>query len=344
MVTCRNSVVRLLCKQATNDGRAPEIPLRHRTRCRTGSLEGSRTIATPRPSGQRLTLASVRQLRPAPSRTSRICPRPSCPPTPPPSNGHTMDTTEYLAAINAPGTNVIGVEWASEVRPAAAHKARVLRKVTTAVAMTGVEYANLSANNERETGPLPWGTVVPLPVRDRAQGHRSTSGSTRSTGASARSIWSTVTWYGGTSSCPTSPLPSAARHARTRAVSRSRPRTSAWSGSPASRTDQAPRTRERSRKRTGAGHGRDADARQATTDVYAAHRPRRLVSVGTVWYAYTVSNRRRTARCPTLPPPSPRAPIPSAGPARTTAAPTATPLRRGRLVLIEARLLVHLMS
>ena len=74
-----------------------------------------------------------------------------------------MDKAQYLKAINAPGVNMVGVEWTSEVRPAAAHKARVLRKVTTAVALTGVEYAGMSANNDRTTGPLPWGTWQMFP-------------------------------------------------------------------------------------------------------------------------------------------------------------------------------------
>ena len=65
--------------------------------------------------------------------------------------------TDYLDAINAPGVNVIDVEWTTEVRPAAAHAATRLTKRTACKAMTGVEYKNLAVNNDRETGALPWG-------------------------------------------------------------------------------------------------------------------------------------------------------------------------------------------
>jgi hypothetical protein len=68
-----------------------------------------------------------------------------------------MLTTDYLAAINAPGVNTLGVEWQTEVKPAAAWRTHTLTKVTTAVVMTGVEYRNLAVNSEVETGALPWG-------------------------------------------------------------------------------------------------------------------------------------------------------------------------------------------
>ncbi len=68
-----------------------------------------------------------------------------------------MQTTDYLAAINAPGINVLHVQWTTFPTPAARHKAHMLQKITTATVMTGVEYAGLSANNDRETGDLPWG-------------------------------------------------------------------------------------------------------------------------------------------------------------------------------------------
>lgn len=74
-----------------------------------------------------------------------------------------MNKDDYLKAINAPGVNTVGVEWQTDVRPAAAHKAVTLRKVTTAVVMTGVEYAGMSANNDRETGELPWGEWEQFP-------------------------------------------------------------------------------------------------------------------------------------------------------------------------------------
>jgi hypothetical protein len=68
-----------------------------------------------------------------------------------------MNVQDYLDAINAKGVNTVGVEWTTEVRPAAAHRAHTLTKVTTAVVMTGVEYANLAVNADTETGALPWG-------------------------------------------------------------------------------------------------------------------------------------------------------------------------------------------
>jgi len=74
-----------------------------------------------------------------------------------------MQRETYLKAINAPGVNALPVMWESAVKPAAAHKARTLRKVTTAVVMTGVEYRNLSVNNDRETGELPWGKWAEYP-------------------------------------------------------------------------------------------------------------------------------------------------------------------------------------
>ena len=66
----------------------------------------------------------------------------------------------YLAAVAAPGVNVLPVAWTSTVKPAAAHKAHVLTKRVSATVMVGVEYANLAVNNDRETGSLPWGEWV----------------------------------------------------------------------------------------------------------------------------------------------------------------------------------------
>jgi hypothetical protein len=68
-----------------------------------------------------------------------------------------MLESTYLAAINAPGVGTFAVEWQTTVKPAAAHKARTLRKVTTALVLTGVEFSKLAVNSERETGELPWG-------------------------------------------------------------------------------------------------------------------------------------------------------------------------------------------
>jgi len=67
-----------------------------------------------------------------------------------------MQTTEYLASVNG-GIGHFGVEWQTTVKPAAAHRARTLRKVTTAMVMTGAEYRNLGVNKDVETGALPWG-------------------------------------------------------------------------------------------------------------------------------------------------------------------------------------------
>lgn len=69
----------------------------------------------------------------------------------------------YLDAIHAPGVNVVQVGFVSEVKPAAAHKAHTLTKEVMATVMTGVEYRNLAANNDRETGGLPWGEWAQYP-------------------------------------------------------------------------------------------------------------------------------------------------------------------------------------
>ena len=55
------------------------------------------------------------------------------------------------------GIDHFTVEFHTDTRPAAAHKARRLRKVVTAVCMTGASYANLRVNKGVETGALPWG-------------------------------------------------------------------------------------------------------------------------------------------------------------------------------------------
>ena len=62
---------------------------------------------------------------------------------------------DYLAAVNGRGQYVT-VVWESEVKTAAKHGVS-RRKVTTATVRTGVEYANLAQNADRETGALPWG-------------------------------------------------------------------------------------------------------------------------------------------------------------------------------------------
>ena len=69
----------------------------------------------------------------------------------------------YLSAVHAPGVSAQRVEWISDVKPAAAHKAHTLTKRTQCAVMTGVEYANLSENVGTETGALPWGEWAVYP-------------------------------------------------------------------------------------------------------------------------------------------------------------------------------------
>jgi hypothetical protein len=68
-----------------------------------------------------------------------------------------MITAEYLALVEG-GTDHFTVEFHSDTKPAAKHASKRLRKVVTAVCMTGASYANLRVNKDKETGPLPWGT------------------------------------------------------------------------------------------------------------------------------------------------------------------------------------------
>ena len=81
-----------------------------------------------------------------------------------------MDTTDYLALVEG-GVGTFTVEFHSDPKPAAAHRERRLRKVTTALVMTGVEYANLHVNKSTETGPLPWGTwkVAPYVIEHKGR-------------------------------------------------------------------------------------------------------------------------------------------------------------------------------
>ena len=67
-----------------------------------------------------------------------------------------MDRNDYLAATNNPGA-FQRAEWVSVVKPAAAHKEVQLLKRTVATIRTGVDFANLEVNADRETGSLPWG-------------------------------------------------------------------------------------------------------------------------------------------------------------------------------------------
>lgn len=74
-----------------------------------------------------------------------------------------MDRDTYLAAINAGGIDHARMQWQTSVKPAAAHRARRLSKVTTAHVMTGAAYRDLAVNADRETGNLPWGQWAVYP-------------------------------------------------------------------------------------------------------------------------------------------------------------------------------------
>jgi hypothetical protein len=74
-----------------------------------------------------------------------------------------MNRTDYLTRINAEGINTLGVEWQTEVKPAAAHRARLLGKISSAVVMTGVGFKTLAVNAGRTTGDLPWGEWAEYP-------------------------------------------------------------------------------------------------------------------------------------------------------------------------------------
>jgi len=78
-----------------------------------------------------------------------------------------------VASLNAPGA-FTPMTWRTTKSPAAAHRGRVLVKITHALVRTGVEYAAISsvamrlAAEGREAGDLPWGewAVYPLIVRN----------------------------------------------------------------------------------------------------------------------------------------------------------------------------------
>jgi hypothetical protein len=78
-----------------------------------------------------------------------------------------------VASLNAPGA-FTPMTWRTTKSPAAAHRGRVLTKITHALVRTGVEYAAISsvamrlAAEGREAGDLPWGewAVYPLIVRN----------------------------------------------------------------------------------------------------------------------------------------------------------------------------------
>ena len=73
-----------------------------------------------------------------------------------------MDRDDYLNRLNRKGA-FQRFSWRSEVKPAAAHKERELHKFTTAIARTGISYANMAPNADKETGELPWGQWEEFP-------------------------------------------------------------------------------------------------------------------------------------------------------------------------------------
>jgi hypothetical protein len=73
-----------------------------------------------------------------------------------------MTPEEFVAAAYG-GGKYQSAEWRTTVKPAAAHKARTLVKVTSATIRTGVDYANLAVNEGEQTGALPWGTWHTFP-------------------------------------------------------------------------------------------------------------------------------------------------------------------------------------
>lgn len=81
-----------------------------------------------------------------------------------------MDTQHFLDTVTG-GLGTFGVEWTSEVKPAAKWAKHTLVKRTTAIAMTGAEFASLVENADRETGPLPWGewSVHPYVITHRGR-------------------------------------------------------------------------------------------------------------------------------------------------------------------------------
>jgi hypothetical protein len=73
-----------------------------------------------------------------------------------------MTRADFLSIVNG-GVGHFTIEWQTDPKPAAAHRARRLRKVTTALCMTGAEYAKLAVNKDTETGALPWGEWAEYP-------------------------------------------------------------------------------------------------------------------------------------------------------------------------------------
>lgn len=62
----------------------------------------------------------------------------------------------FVNACTRPGA-FQRVTWESVGKPAGPHKGRDLRKRVAATIRTGIQYANMAVNRDRETGALPWG-------------------------------------------------------------------------------------------------------------------------------------------------------------------------------------------
>jgi hypothetical protein len=71
----------------------------------------------------------------------------------------TPEARAFVEAVADKRGQFVTIEWESTAATAAAHKGRATKRVR-AVTRTGVEYANMAANADRETGSLPWGEWV----------------------------------------------------------------------------------------------------------------------------------------------------------------------------------------
>lgn len=69
----------------------------------------------------------------------------------------------YLQAVNAPGAFTT-MSWERDVAVAAVHRGTSVRKHVSAVVRTGIDFANLARNEERDTGAMTWGEWVVFPL------------------------------------------------------------------------------------------------------------------------------------------------------------------------------------
>lgn len=72
----------------------------------------------------------------------------------------TPQARAFVEAVADRRGQFVAVEWESVAPTAAAHKDHKVTKHVRAVTRTGVEYANMAANANKETGSLPWGQWV----------------------------------------------------------------------------------------------------------------------------------------------------------------------------------------